>query len=390
MTCLQSLTQAELAELLEPVATDARKPEARARYRAKQIFHWVYQRFADDWGQMTDLSKELRQWLAGNVSILRLAERQRQQGADGTCKFLWELADGKTVESVLIPAAIQEQSEFSADDSGFSGRATAAGLDSEHWRRLTLCISTQIGCPMGCEFCLTGIQGLDRNLSAGEIVSQVLEARRLAPVSNVVLMGMGEPLNNLENVVRACRILIDSDGLGLSKRKVTVSTSGLVPAIEELGRQVDVSLAVSLNATTDEQRSRIMPVNRKWKIAELLGACRRYPVGSHRRISFEYVLLAGFNDSREDAERLVKLLRGIPSKINLIPFNEHPGSEYRRPSDETIRLFQKVLVDRKLTATVRVSRGSDILAACGQLRSLIGTATGTERHRDWPTGRRPR
>ena len=196
-------------------------------------------------------------------------------------------------------------------------------------------------------------------------------------------MGMGEPLHNLDNVAKACQILLDQDGMSFSKRKITVSTSGLVPAIVELGKRVDVSLAISLNATTDEQRSHIMPVNKKWPIAELLKACREYPLGAHRRITFEYVMLKDFNDTLEDAARLVRLMRGIPSKINLIPFNEHSGAEFKRPTDDTVRKFQRYLLDRELTATVRISRGRDILAACGQLRSVFGTARGTERHRDW-------
>jgi 23S rRNA (adenine2503-C2)-methyltransferase len=236
---------------------------------------------------------------------------------------------------------------------------------------------------MACKFCLTGVQGLDRHLQTHEIVTQVHELRRRAPITNIVFMGMGEPLHNFENVAKACEILLDQDGLSFSKRKVTVSTSGLVPAIEELGKRVDVSLAISLNATTDEQRSQIMPVNRKWNIERLLQACKEYPLGSHRRITFEYVMLKGFNDTLEDAARLVKLTRGIPSKINLIPFNEHSGAEFKRPSDQTVREFQTYLVQRNLTATVRISRGRDILAACGQLRSIFGTARGSERHKDW-------
>jgi 23S rRNA (adenine2503-C2)-methyltransferase len=236
---------------------------------------------------------------------------------------------------------------------------------------------------MACKFCLTGVQGLDRHLQTHEIVTQVWELRRQAPITNIVFMGMGEPLHNLDNVSKACEILLDSDGLNFSKRKVTVSTSGLVPAIDELGKRVPVSLAISLNSSTDEQRSQIMPVNKKWNIAALMDACRRFPLGSHRRITFEYVMLKDFNDALEDAARVVKLTRGIPSKLNLIPFNEHPGSDFKRPSDETVRKFQKYLLDRGVTATVRISRGRDILAACGQLRSIFGTARGTEKHRDW-------
>jgi 23S rRNA (adenine2503-C2)-methyltransferase len=236
---------------------------------------------------------------------------------------------------------------------------------------------------MACKFCLTGSQGLDRHLDVHEIVTQVHELRMLAPITNIVFMGMGEPLHNLQNVIKACKILLDQDGLSFSKRKITVSTSGLVPAIEELGKSVDISLAISLNASNDEQRSAIMPVNKKWNIEALMNACRNYPLGSHRRITFEYVMLKDFNDSLEDAARVVKLIRGIPSKLNLIPFNEHSGSVYKRPDDETVKAFQRFLLDRNVTATVRISRGRDISAACGQLRSIFGTARGTEKHKDW-------
>lgn len=407
MIVFQSLTKSDLAELLVPHSRDAKQ----AKYRAAQIYRWVYQRMVTDWEQMTDVSKATRAWLAENVRIHRMTEKVSRQALDGTHKFLWELEDKKTIESVIIPAALSEKSsddkgawipDTSSDDdadpiadpgletargnprpSRWAGKSADQDLTSDHWARLTVCISSQVGCAMACKFCLTGIQGLDRSLQTHEIVTQVHELRRMAPITNVVFMGMGEPLHNLDAVSKACQILIDQDGLKLSKRKVTVSTSGLVPAIDELGKRVDVSLAISLNGTTDEQRSAIMPVNKKWDIAALMAACRRYPLGSHRRITFEYVLLRGLNDSLEDAARLVKLVHGIPNKINLIPFNEHPGSEFRRPSDETVRAFQRYLVDRKLTATVRISRGRDILAACGQLRSIFGTARGTEKHRDW-------
>jgi 23S rRNA (adenine2503-C2)-methyltransferase len=415
MTFLQSLTQSELSQALIPISRQilekklrrdtVRTPEleqalnhkasSQARYRAKQIFSWVYQRGVTDWGAMTDLSKDLRQWCSENLPIFRLTSRITRQAQDGTHKFLWDLGDNKTIESVIIPAALQEKDEREAfreahedealsEGRRFAGRETEdKDLTSERWKRLTACISSQVGCAMGCKFCLTGIQGLDRHLGVHEIVTQVHELRMIAPITNIVFMGMGEPLHNLDNVAKACQILLDEDGLNFSKRKVTVSTSGIVPAIEELGRRVDVSLAVSLNGTTDEQRSKIMPVNKRWSIDELLDACRRYPLGPHRRITFEYVMLKGLNDTLEDAERIIRLTRGIPSKINLIPFNEHPGSEFKRPSDEVVKKFQRYLIDRKLTATVRISRGRDILAACGQLRSIFGTARGTEKHRDW-------
>ena len=456
MIYFQSLTKAELAELILPHARvrgreigeeeRERKAKKQAAYRAQQIFHWVYQRFITDFDEMSDISKELRAWLKENVEIYRLTERVSNQALDGTHKFLWTLPDQKTIESVIIPAALQEKSgseaidrlsekedaeadalEAKASSSSqprrghpnalgaqnpkkpvpesvqmangvrFSGRQTDATVDSGKWGRLTACISSQVGCAMACKFCLTGVQGLDRSLKTHEIVAQVHELRRRAPITNIVFMGMGEPLHNLDHVAKACQILLDQDGMGFSKRKVTVSTSGLVPAITELGKRVDVSLAISLNASTDEQRSRIMPVNKKWNIAALMEACRNFPLGPHRRITFEYVMLRDFNDTLEDAARVVKLTRGIPSKVNLIPFNEHSGSEFKRPDDATVKRFQRTLLDRGVTATVRISRGRDILAACGQLRSIFGTARGTEKHKDWsrseaalePTGLSP-
>lgn len=395
MIVFQSLTQSELAQLLLPlsresskrhkIVPDLKREAQRARYRAKQIYHWVYQRGVTDWNQMSDLSKNLRVWLNENVSILRLQERQAQQAQDGTLKTLWNLSDGKTIESVLIPVLKGE--EGSVDDEEGEGAPEFREFKNDQiihqMTRLTACISSQVGCAMACKFCLTGIQGLDRHLKTEEIVTQVFELRLRAPVTNLVFMGMGEPLHNFENVVKACEIILDQDGMNFSKRKVTISTSGLVNEIEKLGKVSDVSLAISLNATTDEQRSEIMPVNRRWNIEALLKACRDYPLGSHRRITFEYVMLKDLNDSLEDAQRLVKLMQGMKCKLNLIPFNEHTGTVYRRPSEETVRKFHKYLLDRGFTAMVRASRGQEILAACGQLRSLLGTARGSDRHRDW-------
>ncbi len=407
MVYFQSLTKSELAEMIKPLSRKVprsvaaqlealseserapieaeleKKAEKQARYRAQQIFRWVYQRFVTEWDEMSDLSKELRAWLKENVQIYRLTERHSRQALDGTHKFLWDLQDGKTIESVIIPAALAEKEEDAFEAKPTAGRPSEEKLDSVHWKRLTACISSQVGCAMGCRFCLTGVQGLDRSLETYEIVTQIYELRRLAPLTNIVFMGMGEPLHNLKNVIQACKIFLDEDGFNFSKRKVTVSTSGLVPAIDELGKSVDVSLAISLNGTTDEQRSMVMPVNKKWNLQELLDACRRFPLSSHRRITFEYVMLKDINDTLQDAARIIQLTRGIPSKINLIPFNEHSGSVYKRPSDEVVRKFQKYLLDRGVTATVRISRGRDILAACGQLRSIFGTARGTEKHKDW-------
>jgi 23S rRNA (adenine2503-C2)-methyltransferase len=326
-----------------------------------------------------------------NITIYRLTETYAKQSEDGTYKFLWKLNDIKTIESVIIPAALKEKAgddvkSALADGKHYAGREVEEEdleLDGSSWARLTACVSSQVGCAMACKFCLTGVQGLDRSLEVHEVVTQIHELRMRAPITNIVFMGMGEPLHNVKNIAKACQILLDEDGMNFSKRKITVSTSGLVPGIEELYSKTDVSLAVSLNSSTNEQRSAIMPVNKKWPIEVLLDACRKVPLGPHRRITFEYVLLKDFNDQPEDAHRVAKLLKGIPSKVNLIPFNEHSGSDFKRPEDETVLKFQSILINQGYTATVRISRGRDILAACGQLRSLFGTARGTEKHRDY-------
>ena len=415
MVIFQSLTLAELTEAILPAGTIKHeaalmleeggpekileKRRKIASMRAKQIFHWVYQRYVTDWDLMSDLAKDVRGWLKENIEIYRLNQTYAKQSEDGTYKFLWDLVDKKTIESVIIPAALKEKGgeevfETLAEKSGkavidgkrFAGPKVTddVDLDNDSWSRLTACISSQVGCAMACKFCLTGVQGLDRSLQIHEIVTQVLELRMRAPITNIVFMGMGEPLHNVANIAKACQIMLDEDGMNFSKRKVTVSTSGLVPGIEELYRHTDVSLAISLNSSTNEQRSEIMPVNRKWPIEELLNACRKVPLGGHRRITFEYVLLKDFNDTPEDANRVAKLLRGIPAKVNVIPFNEHSGSDFKRPTDETVLKFQKTLQNQGYTTTVRISRGRDILAACGQLRSLFGTARGTDKHRDAP------
>jgi 23S rRNA (adenine2503-C2)-methyltransferase len=277
-----------------------------------------------------------------------------ERSSDGTRKFLFELGDRHTIESVLIP-------------------------DED---RQTLCISSQVGCQQACRFCLTARSGFVRHLEAREIADQVLEVSRVLRregargITNIVLMGMGEPLANLAEVVKALRVITSDKGLGISPRRVTVSTDGLVPEIAKLGASgLRVNLAVSLNAAGDEVRDRIMPVNKRYPIRELLAACRKFPLEPRRRITFEYVLLKNVNDSTEDALRLAKLLRGIKCKVNLIPFNPFPGSEFQRPDDGAIRRFQKVLLDHQYTVPVRESRGRDISAACGQLREK--TATGS-------------
>ena len=270
-----------------------------------------------------------------------------QKSSDGTQKFLWKLGDSETIESVIIP------------------RVTKKGI------RHTACISSQVGCAMGCTFCLTGKQGLMRNLTVDEIVSQVLELRKRAEITNIVFMGMGEPLHNLENVLAALKIFMDPKGLKYSRRRILVSTSGLVPAIEKLGQSTGgVGLAISLNGSSNSGRTQVMPVNKKWPIEELLAACKKYPADSSRPITFEYVMLGGMNDSLEDAAKVVDLLHDLPHrKVNLIPFNPHPASSFLRPDPKTVKNFQHALITRGIPTTVRQSRGDDISAACGQLRS---------------------
>ena len=315
----------------------------KERFRATQIFKWLYHRDVVSFAEMTNLSKDLRQELEPTAFISNLVPTTVEKGRDGTRKYLFTLEDGEAVESVLIP-------------------------DEE---RNTLCISAQVGCAMACEFCLTGTFRLTRNLTTAEIVNQVCAVRRECEIRNIVFMGMGEPLHNLDNVVRAIQILQDGNGLQFSSRRVTVSTCGLIPEMAELGMQVTVNLAVSLNATTDELRDRIMPVNRKYPLKELLQACRQFPLPSRRKITIEYVLLGGVNDSLDDAKRLLRLTSDIPNKVNLIPFNEHEGCGFRAPTRVAIDAFHKYLIDHHVTVITRDSRGGDISAACGQLKGRL-------------------
>jgi 23S rRNA (adenine2503-C2)-methyltransferase len=322
-------------------------------YRAVQIYRWIHQRGATEFDQMTDLSKSLRETLKVRGTLTPLAKDLEQHSSDGTIKYRFRTEDGKFIESVYMPS----------DD------------------RKTLCVSTQAGCAMGCTFCMTATLGLIRNLSAGEIVAQVnFLNRELArdlglerrPLSNLVFMGMGEPLHNFENLKTALHILQSEDGPNFSHRHITVSTVGMVPMIERFGRETEVKLAISLNATTDEQRSRLMPINRKWNIQDLLDACRRFPLRQGRRITFEYVLMKGVNDSDEDAHRLVGLLRGIPAKVNLIPYNEGPGLGFQTTGEARAEEFRAILADGQVAAFVRKNRGRDIAAACGQLANQEG------------------
>lgn len=316
----------------------------KERFRAGQLLRWIYPRGVTDFAEMTDLSRELREDLAARTFVSDWSAEVVETSTDGTRKYLFRLDDGQTVETVRIPME--------------------AG-------RTTLCVSTQVGCAMGCSFCLTGSFGLVRNLRPSEIVNQVCAARKDGPVQNIVMMGMGEPLHNLDNVVKALEILYATEGFDYGTRKITLSTSGLVPEMLELGRRTRVNLAVSLNATTDAVRDELMPINRRYPLKELMAACRAYPLPPRGRITFEYILIRGVNDSLEDAKRLVKLLHGIKAKVNLIPFNEHEGSVYRTPERSVIEAFQVYLLNRDIVAVRRSSKGQDISAACGQLKGRL-------------------
>jgi 23S rRNA (adenine2503-C2)-methyltransferase len=313
-------------------------------YRADQVAQWLYARGIDDPSQMTDLPAELRERLAADYETRALRVRDPRVSADGTSKAALVTRDERVIEAVLIP---EEE-------------------------RTTLCVSTQVGCPLACSFCATGTLGLERNLGVAEIVEQVVRMAALLPegrrITNVVFMGMGEPLLNLANVVEAVRTLIHPKGFAMAPRRITVSTAGVVPRIAELLEQVPVNLAVSLHAASDALRDELVPLNKKFPLATLFGALRGIPrLGRRHPIFFEYTLLAGVNDSGEDAQRLVALLQGVPAKVNLIPVNPHPGSPYRAPSPEVAERFMGVLARAGLTVTLRRSRGADIDAACGQL-----------------------
>ena len=313
-------------------------------YRADQILKWIYLRQADRFDLMTDIAKDIRPVLEGHFTIGRLQKEKVEISIDGSQKYLFKLEDGKRIESVLIP-------------------------ERDHY---TLCISSQAGCAQDCRFCLTARGGFQRNLSKAEIVSQVrdikLQVEDSMPLSNLVFMGMGEPLANYKNLVDAIEVITDSSsGLGFAGRRVTVSTAGLVSRLAALGRDTKVNLAISLNATDNDTRNRLMPINRKFPIEKLLEACQHFPLPGGRRITFEYVLLKDVNDTGEDAHRLVKLLRPIKSKINLIPFNPYEGCQYQRPDEDAILRFQKILIDKNYTVMIRRSKGQDINAACGQL-----------------------
>jgi 23S rRNA (adenine2503-C2)-methyltransferase len=339
------LAELELSDM--ETALEARGCE---RFHARQLYRWIYRRSVTDFAQMTDLSRALRAQLDTDFVLTTPQIAGDERSVDGTRKFVLELSDTRRIEAVFIPD-------------------TPA---------MTFCISTQVGCAMSCGFCLTGKMGLVRNLTAGEIAGQV---RVLAAATdllnhpfNIVLMGMGEPLHNYDHTMKALRMLHSEHGLAVSPRRVTLSTVGIVPGLERLAREpLMPNLAISLHATTEEQRTALVPPNRKYPLAAILDTCRRFPLKKRNRITFEYVLLDGVNDTSEDARRLVKLLAGIKAKVNLIPLNPAPGLPYDRPSDARVSRFAQILADRHITVSVRKSRGRDIRAACGQLIVEGGT-----------------
>ncbi len=319
-------------------------------YRAGQIQEWIYMRQTDQFSDMTNLSKDLRELLSEHFTIDRLKVKTVQTSTDGSRKYLFELRDLNLIESVLIP-------------------------EKNHY---TLCVSSQVGCAQGCRFCRTAQNGLIRNLTRGEIIAQVRDLIQQVDsdpheslrLTNIVFMGMGEPLANYRNLVSALQTLTgNNNGLRISFRRITVSTAGIVPKLAALGHDTPVNPAISLNATDNDTRSFLMPINRKYPIEELLEACRTYPLRSHGMMTIEYILIKGINDSQHDANRLSNLLKSIRAKINLIPFNEFEGSEFKRPDESVILKFQKILLDKNFTVIIRQSKGADISAACGQLRA---------------------
>jgi 23S rRNA (adenine2503-C2)-methyltransferase len=344
------------------------------KFRTSQLWRWIHQRGVRSFDEMTDLSKDLRDRLSQLAYIGGLKLIGVYPSNDGTRKLVLETHDKHRVESVLIPSRtlglFHEEEPEDADID--IGNTEAPSEDKTHTgrRRLTVCFSTQVGCAMDCGFCYTASLGLARNLTAAEITDQLHHAKRVLEgdeITNLVAMGMGEPLANLNQLLTALEALHAPDGLAFGARRITISTVGLVPQMRRLGESSKVNLAVSLTATTDELRDELMPINRKFPLAELLKACREYPLPRGRRITFEYVLLAGVNDSLQDAERLAKILKGIPSKINLLPFNEHEKSPYKRPADDVVERFRQAMLRFGYATSVRTSRGRDVTAACGQL-----------------------
>ncbi len=358
---LPGLSRADISAHLAEIGVDPKK----LKMRTSQIFQWIYNFGVTEWDQMTNVAKPLREKLAARFSLSRPEIVERQISVDGTRKYLVRMAPGIEVESVFIP------------DVSKTG---------------ALCVSSQVGCTLTCKFCHTGTQRLVRNLTAQEIVLQIMMARDdlgewptttdNRKLTNIVFMGMGEPLYNTDNVIEAIDTIADDTGMAIGRRRVTVSTSGVVPEIERLGEKSNAMLAISLHAANDELREQIMPINRKYPLAELMQACRNYPgLSNARRITFEYVMLKGINDSPKHARELIKLLQGIPAKVNLIPFNPWPGSPYECSDWETIERFGVLVNKAGFASPIRTPRGRDILAACGQLKSESEKMRASEKRR---------
>ena len=336
---LRNLTFEELRDWITQLGLES--------YRAEQIFRWIYQSNIQSFGQMTNLSKKWQDLFREKAYLSQLIIGKIEQSSDGSKKFLFQLEDGEHIESVLIP-------------------------ERGHY---TLCLSSQVGCAQGCRFCLTGRMGLKRNLKASEIINQILTVKgtltdKDPSLTNIVLMGMGEPLDNFENTVRALKILLSSVGMQFSHRHVTLSTAGLIPEMKALGSILPVNLAVSLNAAHDSTRNQLMPINRKFSLGSLIQACREFPLFHGKRITFEYILIKGINDSPQEAKDLAKLLKGVKAKINLIPFNVHPGIGFEPPNEKDVLRFQDILIHSQYTTIIRRSKGADISAACGQLHAV--------------------
>ncbi|WP_456429649.1 23S rRNA (adenine(2503)-C(2))-methyltransferase RlmN [Nitratifractor sp.] len=333
--------------------------EIKPSFRAKQLYSWIYHKHADSFDEMANLPKDLRKRLAQEFELHPLERVSKQESRDGSIKYLFRLHDGHTVEAVLL---LMKEAQYHEDGT------------LKHHRRYTVCISSQVGCKVGCAFCLTAKGGFIRDLSAGEIVSQVLEIYKDQGIPsnhrvNLVYMGMGEPLDNLDNVAKAVRIFSDMDGMSISPNRQTISTSGLSSKIERLGKMdLGINLAISLHAVDDALRQRLMPINKAYNIASIIEAVKNFPVNQRKKVLFEYLVIKDVNDDLESAKKLVKLLNGIKAKVNLIYFNPYPGTDFQRPDPADVRRFQEYLLNKGVLCTIRESKGLDISAACGQLR----------------------
>ena len=338
---IKNLTRKKLRSWLNEKTNSYHKAQT---FRAEQIFFWLYHKKVKSFSEMNNIGGKIRKLFEEHFWISSMKKLETTQSKDGSIKYLLLLDDGKSIESVFMP----------------------------HKNHNTLCVSSQVGCGMGCDFCMTGKMGLLRNLETSEIIDQVLtvsqDLSEKHKLSNIVFMGMGEPLNNYQNLMQSLEILTDEHGLNFSKRRITVSTSGLVPKIKRFGNErIKTNLAISLNGVTDRIRSKLMPINNSYNLESLIKVCREFPLDSRRRITFEYVLIRDLTDSIEDARSLIRILHGLKFKINLIPYNSSSGSKYKSPSQKQARKFQKYLLDHDVIAPLRISKGQDILGACGQL-----------------------